>query len=229
MPNSPSHSHHRAQEEEEDSYSASWRKWAALLAAGTLAWDYYRDQATFTSFSHWALLLHFVYFQLPLRSIARAYLHSTSFISAFSIPALYICLLVWKPSLEDQHMELWSMDRTAVFVRAFLINFAPLLLHMLELSFHRPELVRAYSSRPAQVMFIWPLVSFTVLFVAFDFTFPSTEDTEDLGVGATDDLARANKLISLSMLAVAYAALYVTVLHRAYAQGADGLADQKSR
>jgi hypothetical protein len=98
------------------SWSSSLRKWAAILIATTLAWDYYRDISTFTSFSIWSLIIHFIYFQLPQKSKALAYLHSISFISAFCIPVMYIYMIITKPFLEQEHMEVWSMGPRAVMV-----------------------------------------------------------------------------------------------------------------
>eukprot|EP01039_Chlorochromonas_danica_P005120 gene5120-5626_t len=197
-------------------YSLSWRKWVALIAVLTFAWDYYRDLTTFSSFALWALVLQFFYFQLPLHSRAIPYFHSITFIAAFIIPASYLFLLLWKPSLEQQHMEMWSLHWTDVLIRSFLVHFLPLIFHLLEVGFHNDELVRAYRPRAKQVMIVWPLLAVPVLSIICEFTFPTTEDTEDLPESYQEEFWRENKLVSLCALAVAYALLWKTVLYPAY-------------
>lgn len=190
------------------------RQYAALLLAATLAMDYFRDAATFTTFANWVLVLHFFYFQLPLRSTALAYFHAVSFIGAFSIPPLYVYMLIRHPSLEAEHQEMWSVEWSSVVVRSFFVNIAPLLFHIIDLYLHISSIRHSYQTRPQKLILAWPLLSFVSLSVLYDFTCPDNEDTEALERTTIEEFSRMNKLITLLTISLSYGALYAFVLSK---------------
>jgi hypothetical protein len=196
----------------------SIRRVAALTCAGTLAWDFFLDSSVLDSFSVWALFIHFVYFQLPLRSRALAYLQSTSFIGASLIPAMYAHLLCWNPRLELNNMELWELNWTTVVVRAVLINIAPLLFHVLDVTANRVNLINSYKTKPRSVMIGWSISSFILLGFIFELFFPQTEETSDLQGISREAFLRRNKVVGCIALCLSFTVLYLQLLQRAYPQ-----------
>ena len=200
-----------------DHSSCTIRQAAALLCICTLAWDYFRDpNEVFGSFAIWALVIHFMYFQLPIRSHALAYFHPTSLIGSCLIPVMYSYLLLHKPSLEIFHMQQWDTDQLTVFTRAFLIHLAPLLFHVLDIASNQVNLIQSYQNKPKKFIYIWSVVSFPLVGLVFELLYPETEETNKLlGVSREVFLMR-NKVISLFVLMLTFLVLYLLILRRAY-------------
>lgn len=192
------------------------RQTAALSFAMTLGWDYFRDPSVVESFSIWALAIHFIYFQLPLKSKALPYFHATSFIGAGLVPVLYASLLLWKPSLEVIHMEQWELSWSTVVMRALLVHIAPLLFHTLDVTLNQVTLINSYKAKPWKLMYLWSFSSFAVVGIINEFTFPETEDFDGLQGIDINDLSKRNKVISLVVLVFSFSVLYLLVLRRAY-------------
>jgi len=193
------------------------RQIGALFCAATLAFEYCRDPSiSFESFSNWALFLHFIYFQLPLRSRALAFAHSTSFIGANIIPAMYLHLLVWKPRLELNHMDQWEISWSTILTRSFLMHFAPLLFHGLDIAANQVPLINSYKSKPMRIIYPWTLLSFSLIGFIFEFTFPENDDTDNLqGIEIYDFLKRSKFVAFLSLL-FSFTILYFLILRRSY-------------
>lgn len=195
-------------------YSYFIRQTGAVLCIGTLAWDYCRDNSTIEEFSNWALFLHFLYFQLPLKSRALAFIHPTSFIGANLIPAMYIYLLLWKPSLEVDHMELWDVNWSTVVTRSVLINFTPLVFHSLDITTNQSNLINSYKTKAKKPMYIWSIISFPIIGFIYEFTYPESEDIKDLE--DTNIFLKWNKVIALIALLFSFSILYFLIFKRSY-------------
>jgi hypothetical protein len=139
------------------------RQIAASCFAGTLAWDYTRDSSAIGNFSIWILAVHFIYFQLPLKSKAIALIHPTSFLGATIIPVMYAYLLFWNPSFEINHMEQWEVAWSTVVIRAFLIYLAPLFFHALDITANQTVLIYSYKIIPEKLLLIWTVISIPLL------------------------------------------------------------------
>ena len=192
------------------------RQAGALTFAFTLAWDYCRDPEVLELFSIWTLGLHFIYFQLPLKSRALAFFHSTSFTAAGVMLASYCHLLMWKPSLETDRMEKWDVPFSTILLRTCLIHFAPILFHSLDISFNQMNLIISYQSKPRKFIYVWSFISFGLLGIVYDFTFPDSEEMSNLpGIDFRDFLMR-NRIIALASTLFACSILYSLILRRAY-------------
>jgi hypothetical protein len=142
----------------------SIRKAAAAALGCTLAWDYFRSNGSnLQVFAVWALAIHFIYFQLPLKSRALPYFHALSFVGAYVIPALYGYLLINKPRIEVDHAELWELSPSTVLVRAVIVHFSPLLFHTLDMSAIQAHLISAYQTKPRKFIYMWSFLSFGIL------------------------------------------------------------------
>mmetsp|Transcript_28630 Transcript_28630/g.48102 ORF Transcript_28630/g.48102 Transcript_28630/m.48102 type:complete len:207 (-) Transcript_28630:1094-1714(-) len=194
----------------------SIRQVAALTCAGTLAWDFFLDPNIYDSFSAWAMLSHFVYFQLPLKSKALAYLHPTSFIGSCLIPPMYIFLIIWNPRLELNNMELWELNWTTIVVRSILINIAPLCFHALDITSNQDNLISSYSTKPKKLMLFWSWSSFVLMGFIFEIMYPETEETKELQGINREDFLKLNKVVGFVFLSFSYTLLYLLVLRRAY-------------
>lgn len=192
------------------------RQCAALMCATTLAWDYFRAPEVIELFSFWSLGLHFVYFQLPLRSRALAFFHSSSFVAANVMLASYLFLLMSKPSLELDRMEQWDVTYGTIIVRAFLINALPLLFHSLDVTFNQDYIISSYQTKPKKVMVTWAFASYCLLGIIFDLCCPDSEEYNNFpGIERKDFLMRS-RMISLIVTIFAVSILYSTILRRAY-------------
>lgn len=198
------------------SLSFAIRQVAALLCASMLAWDYFRDPEMIGNLSFWALAVHFIYFQLPLRSRALAYLHPTSFIGACLTPVMYGFLLYWTPMLELNHMELWDVPLSTVVIRAAIINLAPLLFHTLDITSNQVNLIHSYKTKPQKIMLCWSFGSFPALGFIFELMYPESEETSDLQGISRDEFLKRNRIICFFVLLFSFTVLYLLILRRAY-------------
>ena len=191
------------------------RQVAAFVCAGTLAWDYCRDPAVLGNFAIWTLLVHFAYFQLPLRSQALPYLHPASFIGACLMPVMYILMWVWTPSIETLHMEQWDQSWKTVVVRAVLINLAPLVFHILDITINRKHIINEYKPKPKKLGLLWSFCSFPLLGLLFELFFPESEELNDLREIDRESFLKLNQMVCFAALLVAFAVLYLLVLRKA--------------
>jgi hypothetical protein len=132
------------------------------------------------------------------------------------IPVMYLYLLFWKPSLEVNHMDQWELPWTTVMTRSFLLHFAPLLFHALDITSNQATLIHSYKAKPKRIMYPWSLLSFTLIGFIFEFTVPQFDDTENLQGISIDDFMRENKLFALLALLFSFAILYFLILRRSY-------------
>jgi hypothetical protein len=193
------------------------RQSAAFICAGMLAWDYFRDPDVVGNFSLWALAVHFIYFQLPIKSRALAYMHATSFIGSCLVPVMYGVLLYWNPTLEHNHMVVWDVAWSTVVTRSTLIYFAPLSFHLVDVYFHRQNVIHAYRMKPQSIMFMWSFASFAGLGFFFELVFPESEETNDLQGIDRDTFLHYNRTICFFWLLLSVFLLYKLVLRDAYA------------
>jgi hypothetical protein len=190
------------------------RQIAALTFALTLAWDYFRAPEVLGLFSIWSLGLHFIYFQLPLRSRALAYFQATSFVGANVMLASYSNLLLCKPTLESDHMEQWDMQYSTMVVRAFLINVAPLMFHALDVTANQATLIASYQNKPRALITSWAFFSFGVLSVIYEFSFPDSEEV--MSVSPEGGHLMRSRIITFAVTIFAFMLLYMLVIRRAF-------------
>lgn len=188
----------------------------ALLLAATLAWEYLRDSNAISSIAVWMLLLHFAYFQLPSKSRASAYFHSISFIGAFSVPALYLYLLYYRPNMEEENMESWNITWDEALLRTFLIHFSPFLCHTADIISNRDLIVQQYRLKPRRLMYVFPAVAFSILTFVHEFSFPEPDEATILDGDAREKYLQSNNIISFLSLVCAHAVLYQMILKRAF-------------
>mmetsp|Transcript_10257 Transcript_10257/g.9927 ORF Transcript_10257/g.9927 Transcript_10257/m.9927 type:complete len:210 (-) Transcript_10257:188-817(-) len=191
------------------------RQFAAVTFATTLAWDYCRAPETIESFSIWSLALHFVYFQLPLKSRALAFFHASSFIAANVNLANYLLLLLYKPSLELDHMELWEISYSTIIVRSFLINAVPLLFHSLDITFDQKYLILSYNTKPKKIICVWSLISYTIFGIIYDLFYPENEDYNIPGMERRDFIWRS-RIITLLVTFFAFTLLFSMIIEKAH-------------
>lgn len=113
-------------------------------------------------------------------------------------------------------MQMWAMESRSVLTRSFLINFAPIILHGLELFHHSPDLIVSYRSRPWKIMMIFPIIAASCLYIAIEFTFPTTEDTQEMDGISEDEFFFTSKLVAVCMLVISYAVLYMLILRKSF-------------
>ena len=89
--------------------STYFRQTSALLLVMVVTFEAYRDWNYFQSdLGLWSVLLNFIYFQLPLKSRALAFLHSVAFTSAAVLPVAFLLHLYLYPSYLNMISELWE-------------------------------------------------------------------------------------------------------------------------
>lgn len=125
-----------------------FRQSSAFICATVLAWDVGTRPETSGLWSNWVLALHFVYFQLPLQSRARSFLHSASWVGSIVIPVSYCYLLLRKPNLELQRMDQWDVPFSVVIIRSCLVHFTPAFLHVLDIWSNLQNLIFMYKKSP---------------------------------------------------------------------------------
>mmetsp|Transcript_23448 Transcript_23448/g.23646 ORF Transcript_23448/g.23646 Transcript_23448/m.23646 type:complete len:217 (-) Transcript_23448:97-747(-) len=192
------------------------RQIAALIFAITFAWEIFRDQQNLESFTLWAVALHFVYFQLPLKSRALAFFHPISFVGALCKPIKLIFLLYHKQDLFQTQMELWEITWTSVILRCMLIYGFPLLSHSLDLSVNQSYLIQSYQTKPKKFQIIWSFSSFFLFGLVFDFFVPSNYEDQDLEGITPLSFSRQKKILILAVSSIAFGILYSVVLRKAY-------------
>ncbi len=188
---------------------------AALTSAVLLATDYYRNPFIFTSFSIWILILHFIYFQLPLKSKAMAYFHGVSFIASIVTPCMYVYLLYFHSSIEQEHMEEWNLPPTTIYLRTAAIYVAPIVYHTIEISTCSPIIVASYRNKNLSLVALWTFAFLATLSVVYEFTFPESDDTDSLHLVEKDYYFRFQKVIFFGILLFSFAIYCKFVLQKA--------------
>lgn len=194
----------------------SLRYAAALVTAGTIAWDFARDSNVLLGFSMWNLIIHFVYFQLPSKSRAVAYFHSLSFTGSLLIPLMYLYLLHFNPALESDHMETWNISWDEAVIRSFAVHFAPLVFHTLDMIYNRHQLILQYRTKPMKFIYVWSMTSFLLLGFIYEFCFPYSEETDRLQGITRESFVLSNKLMAIPFLLIAYGVLYFIILRPSF-------------
>lgn len=195
--------------------SYSIRQFSAVCCAATLAWDYCRAPEVLGALSTWTLMLHFIYFQLPLKSNAIPFFHATSWIGASVIPMCYLHLLFWNPSLEINHVDSWDETFYVLIVRSFMVNFIPLFMHALDIAVNQTNLIISYQKKNYAFMMAWSLLSFGSLSVIYEFTFPDFEELGDLQGISIKHYHWQSKAVSLLASLFSYFILYQLIIQRA--------------
>lgn len=202
------------------------RKFAAVSSAVLLATDYYRDPAIFSSFSMWTLILHFIYFQLPVKSRALAYFHGISFVASLTTPCTYLYLLHFRPSLEEEHMHAWQLPSTMIYLRTAAVYIAPLCYHLVEQSLYPEALLASYRYKSLSIIGLWTVACLSTLSFVYEFTFPDSDETESLQGINKDDYFRWQKVIFFGIVLLAFA-LYTQFILRPAARLQSSLAGSR--
>ena len=190
------------------------RKAAAMSAICTLVWELYRDFSDgIKLLSIWALAIHFLYFQRPLRSRALAFFHPLSFSAAIVIPALYAYTLVCKPSYEIDHIDMWDLSWSTIVWRSFLIHISPLTFHAIDSLRNQNVLINAYQLKPRKFQTFLVYFGYCIFEVIYDFIIT---DTEDLPGISKRDFSRTTKFISITVSMFSAYLLHLLVLKKAY-------------
>jgi hypothetical protein len=120
----------------------------------------YRDIEGVRQFSLWNLALHFIYFQLPLKSRALPFFHPVSFIGALAIPMIYGYRLYCKPTYEIDYAEQSDLLWNTILFRSFLINFAPMIFHVLDITTNQDRIIIFYQAKSEKGQIIWSMLGF---------------------------------------------------------------------
>lgn len=192
----------------------------AYCCAGTLAWDYYRSYKDYSfdslsSFAIWTLFIHFIYFQLPLKSRALAYFHPVSFTGSIVCPVSYAYLLVCKPSIEEDHMNQWDLTKNVIWTRSFLIHLAPFLFHILDINANQVTLINIYKMKSKNTIILWSLIAYGIFGLIYLLVYPDNEDIMGLQGITTRDYLWGDKAISLLASIFAFLLLYMMILRKA--------------
>jgi hypothetical protein len=201
-------------------FSGNIRQLASLTFAGTLAWDYIRSPDILSFFSTWTLVLHFTYFQLPLQSRAIPYFHSLSFVGANVIPVLYLFLILCKPKLEVEHMDMWELQWHTVITRAILIHLAPLIFHALDLASNQTKLVSSYHGITKKLIYTWTCIAFGIFAILHDFTFPNGDEVPDLQGISKLEFMRSNKFVFFTANSFAVVLLHFLIFRKSIKRSA---------
>lgn len=216
----------RPQRRQHHSLTYYLRQTAALLFGAMLAIEYFRVSEITHTFSFWCLALHFVFFQLPLRSRALVWFHPLSYIVAVAEPVRYLILLYTKPGLERDRMELWELSLASVVARALVLHLAPLLFHSLHVALaavgtgsSTHSLVAGYSSKPRKLILGWSLLCFPLFGWIFDLACPSADAASDTLAleRLAPDYEGVARLASGAAAAFAWFLLYFLILRRQHA------------
>jgi hypothetical protein len=195
-------------------FSRTIRQLASVTFVGTVAWDYARSPEIISLFSTWTLLIHFIYFQLPLQSRAIPYFHSISFVGANVMPVLYGFLILWRPRLEVDHMNDWELSWDTIIARAVLIHLAPIIFHSLDLATNQTILVLSYHAIAKKIIFTWTCFSFGIFAMLHSFTYPNGDEVTDLQGITKLDFIRSNTFLFLIANAFAVILLYFLIFRK---------------
>jgi len=176
----------------------------------------YRDSQNFENFSVWMLALHFIYFQLPLKSRALAFFHPASFLGASVVPACYIFLNICKPSLEKDHMETWELSWLAVLLRSMILHFGPTLFHLIDIIANQEHLISSYQTKPKKFQSAWSFLSFYMFYFVYYVMTPSISDEDEFQTLTKIEFTRAKIVIILIVSFLTYCILHWSIIRKAY-------------
>ena len=111
----------------------------------------------------------------------------------------------------------WDFSWSTVVLRAFTIQFAPLIYHVLDISGNQNILIASYHRKSKNVMYVWSFSSYILLGLIYEFICPTGEDELRYvrGITLTDFIYR-NKKISLIVLLFSSLILYLLILRWAF-------------
>lgn len=199
------------------------RQLAALIFAIAFAWEVFRDQQNLECFTTWVLALHFIYFQLPLKSRAISFLHPISFVGAFCTAIELSIHFLYKLNFIQNQVELWEISLGAAIIRTALIYCIPLLCHFVDMTIHSSFIVQSYQTKPKKFQMMWSFLSFLAFGFVFEFFYPnnSSSDEQDIQGITPTTFSRLRKLTSVIGSIVALLVLSASILKRAYPQNAN--------
>ena len=126
----------------------------STVLAATFVWELYRDfDSGIQDFALWTLILHFLYFQLPLKSRALAFFHPLSFCGSIVIPSIYVYKLIKNPNYEVEHMNSWDLPWSSIVTRSLVFNLAPLVFHAIDITSNQDILISAYQLKPQKAQY----------------------------------------------------------------------------
>eukprot|EP01041_Mallomonas_annulata_P010248 gene10248-21379_t len=191
------------------------RQLAASIFAITIAWDIFRDQQNYEEFPLWVLALHFIYFQLPLKSRAIAFFHPISFSGALAIPICYYHLLLCKPNVEKDHMDIWEISWTSIVIRSAFIYGTPLICHIIDMITNQTHLITSYQTKPKKFQYAMALLSLVMFDLIHGLLYPNIDDQQLQGVTALV-FSRQRRFIVIFSSLLSFFILYVIILRKAY-------------
>lgn len=193
------------------------RQLAALIFAIAFAWEIFRDQLNLECFTTWVLALHFIYFQLPLKSRALSFFHPISFFGAFCKAIELWIHLLYKLNYIQSQVEVFEISLGAVIIRTGLIYLVPLSCHLIDVTNNSAYIILSYQTKPKKFQYIWSSLSFLAFGFIFDFFYPSnTSDDQDVQGITPLTFSRLKKLTSFIGSVFAFLVLFVLILKKAY-------------
>ena len=157
------------------------------------------------------LVLHFIYFQLPMRSRAISYFHPMSFITSIVIITNYITLLIYFPDYEMKYLESYDLNKSTLFLRNFCIYVSPCVLHLIDITWNQELLILSYEFKPWKIYILWSIICYPLFGTVFEFTFPESENTEY-------DISEHSHWVSFIATAFALLMLYFLIFRKIFSR-----------
>lgn len=106
----------------------------------------------------WSWILHMLYFELPLSSTKiLPWLHGPSLSGAYALFFMYTWTMIANPNMEFDLAPEGRSD-IVVYLRAFWLHAAPVVLHYMDMKRHSAALRRAYQSNIGMFLSFWTSV-----------------------------------------------------------------------
>lgn len=192
------------------------RQLAALLCVFTFAWQIFIDSQNIENDSLWILLLHFVYFQLPLRSRALSFFHPISFVGAIVTPICYLTLIYYKESIFREQMEQWDITWAGIIIRSITIYLLPLIFHCVDILSNQSQLILSYQTKPRKFQYFWSLTSFFLFGMIHEFFFSDTREEGGIESNGILSFPYVKKCITIILSIFANLILYLIIYKKAY-------------
>ena len=154
-------------------------------------------------------MLHFIYFQLPMRSRTISYFHPMSFITSIVIITNYITLLLYFPEYEAKYLESTDMSMSTLLLRNFCIYMSPCILHFIDITWNQELLILSYEFKPWKIYIPWSMLCYPLFGMMYEFTFPQLEDTEY-------DINEHSHWVSFASAAFALLMLYFLIFRKIF-------------
>lgn len=210
------------------------RQFAAILFASTLALEIMRISNDIdiplnsnintlsnimNMFYKWILMIHFIYFQLPIQSRFLPFAHSLSFVAANCIPMSYLLLLSCKPNIEQEHMDEWELSWQVIIIRLLVIYILPIIFHALDLVSNQHILIISYSEMTKQTAIIWTSISFGILYLLYELFIGFESDPDFLNMKINISFLvfmRIHKIIMIIGNIFAYIILHFLIFRHSF-------------